>query len=117
MNNKKFSFLLTAFLIPCFFSCSSIMHVASFTASIAGATGLIDENIAESISRSTESIGNAAEVITPEMEYTVGVQVASQLLGEYPLYQNDDASRYLSKILHSLVLHSEKPELYKGYFI
>ena len=37
------------------------MHVASFTASIAGATGLIDENIAESISRSTESIGNAAE--------------------------------------------------------
>ena len=117
MNNKKLSFLLTAFLIPCVFSCSSIMHVASFTASIAGATGLIDENIAESISRSTESIGNAAEVITPEMEYTVGVQVASQLLGEYPLYQNDDASRYLSKILHSLVLHSEKPELYKGYFI
>ena len=117
MNKSKTTipFIITLCLLLS--SCSSIMYIASVTAEVAGMTGVIDQNVAHSISKSTESIGNAAEVITPEYEYIIGKQVAANLLGQYPLYSNNEATKYLNYICQSMVIHSEKPNLYKGYFV
>ena len=117
MNKQKLSIILTILLGISFTSCSSIMKIASISAELAGATGMIDKNVAHSISKSTEAIGNAAEVITPEAEYIIGKQVAAQLLGEYPLYRNKDATKYLNSICYTMIIHSEKPNLYKGYYV
>ena len=117
MNKSKTSILFIIVLSLLLSSCSSIMYIASVTAEVAGMTGVIDQNVAHSISKSTESIGNAAEVITPEYEYIIGKQVAANLLGQYPLYSNNEATKYLNYICQSMVIHSEKPNLYKGYFV
>lgn len=117
MNKQKLSITLIILLGISFTSCSSIMKIASISAELAGATGMIDKNVAHSISKSTEAIGNAAEVITPEAEYIIGKQVAAQLLGEYPLYRNKDATKYLNSICYTMIIHSEKPNLYKGYYV
>ena len=117
MNKSKTTipFIITLCLLLS--SCSSIMYIASVTAEVAGMTGVIDQNVAHSISKSTESIGSAAEVITPEYEYIIGKQVAANLLGQYQLYSNEDATKYLNYICQTIVIHSEKPNLYKGYFV
>ena len=117
MNKQKLSITLIILLGISFTSCSSIMKIASISAELAGATGMIDKNVAHSISKSTEAIGNAAEVITPEAEYIIGKQVAAQLLGQYPLYRNKDATKYLNSICYTMIIHSEKPNLYKGYYV
>ena len=117
MNRQKLSIILIILLGISFTSCSSIMKIASISAELAGATGMIDPNVAHSISKSTEAIGNAAEVITPEAEYIIGKQVAAQLLGQYPLYRNKDATKYLNSICYTMIIHSEKPNLYKGYYV
>ena len=117
MNKSKTSILFIIVLSLLLSSCSSIMYIASVTAEVAGMTGVIDQNVAHSISKSTESIGSAAEVITPEYEYIIGKQVAANLLGQYPLYSNNEATKYLNYICQSMVIHSEKPNLYKGYFV
>lgn len=117
MNKSKTSIIFIIVLSLLLSSCSSIMYIASVTAEVAGMTGVIDQNVAHSISKSTESIGNAAEVITPEYEYIIGKQVAANLLGQYPLYSNNEATKYLNYICQSMVIHSEKPNLYKGYFV
>lgn len=117
MNKEKIYSILIIVTGISLTSCSSIMQIASFSAELAGATGMIDSNVAHSISKSTTAIGNAAEVITPEYEYIIGKQVAAQLLGEYPLYKNNDVTKYLNSICYTMIIHSEKPNLYKGYFV
>lgn len=131
MNKLKSPILIIILSCFLFSSCSSILYITSLTAEIAGMTGAIDPSTANSIAKNTETlaksseaietaveaIGNAAEVITPEQEYVIGRQVAANLLGQYPLYSNHEATKYLNSICHAMVIHSEKPTLYKGYFV
>lgn len=63
------------------------------------------------------SVKNALEDITPEKEYIIGRAVASSALGTYSLYENPAATRYVNKICAVLTANSEKPYLYKGYFV
>jgi len=93
------------------------MNVTSYTAQIAGATGLIDADLATSISESSESIGKAAEAITPEQEYYIGRAVAGTIFYKYKVYHAPEVQLYLNKISKTLVMNSDKPVLYKGYYV
>lgn len=55
--------------------------------------------------------------ITPEDEYIIGRAVASSVLGQYKLYNNEKATEYVNKICSALVMNSYVPYLYKGYYV
>ncbi len=60
-------------------------------------------------------IANATHQITEEEEYYIGRSVAANILGQYPLWKNSEATRYLNLIGNALVLRSARPEIYGGY--
>jgi hypothetical protein len=47
------------------FSCKTVAAVVDVGAQVAGATGVIDKDTADAISKSSQAIGSAAEEITP----------------------------------------------------
>lgn len=117
MNKSKKLSLLVLLILFLFSSCSSIANMAGLSMMVAGSVGVVDKNIANSITNAAFSVGKAAEVVTPEAEYIIGRQVAAQLLGRYPLQENPEATKYLNSICQAIVINSEKPTLYKGYHV
>ena len=70
------------------------------------------------ISSSVESIEKASEVITPEEEYYIGRSVAASIASTYPVDQGSyHMTTYLNRICETLVMNSDKPYLYKGYYV
>jgi predicted Zn-dependent protease len=115
---KKLSFLLFVCILSImFFSCTSVSQIVSASAQIAGLTGVIDENVADGITTMSDAIGKAAEEITPSQEYYIGRAVAANILGKYELYFNPTVESYLNSICQAIVINSDKPELYKGYYV
>ena len=69
------------------------------------------------ITSSIQSIGKASEEITPEEEYYIGRSVAASIASTYTVDQNNKKmTSYLNKICETLVMNSDKPYLYKGYY-
>lgn len=115
---KKLSFLLFVCILSImFFSCTSVSQIVSASAQIAGLTGVIDENVADGITTMSDAIGKAAEEITPSQEYYIGRAVAANILGKYELHFNPTVESYLNSICQAIVINSDKPELYKGYYV
>jgi len=95
-------------------SCGTV----SILAQVAGATGLIDQNIANAISNSADAIGTAAEDITPEQEYYIGRSVAATILTSYKIYNGNQAlTSYLNLICAAIVIHSPRPDVFNGYHV
>ena len=70
------------------------------------------------ISSSVESIEKASETITPEEEYYIGRSVAASIATQFPVDQGSlQMTSYLNKICETLVMNSDKPYLYKGYYV
>ena len=70
------------------------------------------------ISSSVQSIEKASETITPEEEYYIGRSVAASIASTYPVNQgNLKMTTYLNRICETLVINSDKPYLYKGYYV
>ena len=65
-----------------------------------------------------QSTEKAAEDITPEEEYYIGRSVAASIATTYPIDQGSyKMTTYLNKICETLVMNSEKPYLFKGYYV
>ena len=63
-------------------------------------------------------IEKAAEDITPEEEYYIGRSVAATISTTYPVdHGSYNMTTYLNRICETLVMNSEKPYLYKGYYV
>jgi len=75
------------------------------------------ENVAASFKDAREASAKAHEVITPEQEYYIGRAVAANILAKYKVYNSPKTQKYLNNICHALTSLSERPELYKDYFI
>ena len=70
------------------------------------------------ITSSVQSIEKASETITPEEEYYIGRSVAASIATTYPVDQGSyQMTSYLNKICQTLVINSDKPYLYKGYYV
>jgi predicted Zn-dependent protease len=99
-------------------SCADFAGAVSTAAKAAGAAGLVDENLANSISASADAIGKAAEEISPEQEYYIGRAVGATILTNYKLDGSKKAlTDYLNKICDALVINSPRPEIYNGYHV
>jgi predicted Zn-dependent protease len=111
---------LAAGLAALFFlgSCGTLASAAGTGAQIAGAMGIIDQNTAAAIGRSSEAIGRAAETITPEQEYYIGRAVGANILGTYRIWTGNPAlTAYLNRICGAITVNSPKPEIYNGYHV
>jgi predicted Zn-dependent protease len=119
-KNTRIMLILLAVLgfLLTFGACGSLADAASIGAQVAGATGLIDEDMANAISTSADSIARAAEEITPEQEYYIGRAVGANIVKQYPLYTQSPAlTAYLNKICNAIVINSPRPEIYNGYHV
>ena len=118
MKNKLFllPLILTLIFAVVVFSCQTFMAIADVGAQIAGATGVIDQNMADAISLSARAIGTAAEDITPEQEYFIGRAVAANILGSYTIWNGDPAlTDYLNLICTAITINSPRPDVFNGY--
>ena len=101
-----------AFIIAAFTSCLSLPVPG-------GDEGFSPEMaVLGAITSSVESIEKASETITPEEEYYIGRSVAASIATQYPVDQgNVQMTSYLNKICETLVMNSDKPYLFKGYYV
>ena len=51
-------------------------------------------------------VASATHKINEEEEYYIGRAVAANILGQYPLWKNDDVTRYVNLVGNALVLRS-----------
>lgn len=65
--------------------------------------------------KGVELVSGAAHQISEEEEYYIGRAVAANILGQYPLWKNNDTTRYLNLIGKALVLKCSRPEIFAGY--
>jgi len=97
-------------------SCKTMAAITDVGAQVAGALGVIDQNVANAISQSARAIGTAAEEITPEQEYYIGRAVAANILTTYTLYNGNPAlTNYLNLICAAITINSPRPDVYNGY--
>jgi predicted Zn-dependent protease len=111
---KVFVFTLFVFPLALTLSC----QLVSKSAKIAGATGLIDRNTANAISKSSQAIGKAAEEITPEQEYYIGRAVAANILSTYRVWEGKpQLNAYVNRICNAIVINSPRPDIFNGYHV
>ena len=103
---------------------SAAFILASFTSCVSLPTPGGDEGFSTemavlgAITSSVESIEKASETITPEEEYYIGRSVASSIATQFPVdHGNLQMTSYLNKICETLVMNSDKPYLFKGYYV
>ncbi|MDR2478714.1 MAG: M48 family metalloprotease [Treponema sp.] len=109
---------ILAALVLVFGSCRHLAAVAGAGAQIAGAAGVIDQNTANAISKSSQAVGSAAEDITPEQEYYIGRAVGANILTNYKLWNGSPAlTAYLNRICRAITINSPKPEIFNGYHV
>ncbi|MDR1238604.1 MAG: M48 family metalloprotease [Treponema sp.] len=123
MNSKikRTGFIFFGALLPflgLLGACQTMSAVASAGAQIAGGLGVIDQETADAISKSSDAIGKAAEDITPEQEYYIGRAVGANILASYKIYTAAPGlTTYLNRICNSIVINSPRPEIYNGYHV
>ena len=103
------SSLFAAFILTGLVSCASLPEESGYSTEMA---------VFNAISSSVQSIEKASETITPEEEYYIGRSVAASIATTYPIDQGSlQMTNYLNRICETLVMNSDKPYLYKGYYV
>ena len=101
--------LCAALMISAFTSCVSLPEDDGYSSEMA---------VFGAITSSVQSIEKASETITPEEEYYIGRSVAASIATTYPIDQGSyQMTKYLNEICQTLVMNSDKPYLYKGYYV
>lgn len=65
--------------------------------------------------KGVEMVAGATHQISEEEEYYIGRAVAANILSQYPLWKNKSLNQYLNLIGKTLVLKSERPEIFGAY--
>ena len=111
---KKFStsiisVIFASLLLAGMTSCVSVPDDGGYSTEMA---------VFNAITSSVSSIEKASETITPEEEYYIGRSVAASIATTYPIDNGSyQMTSYLNKICETLVMNSDKPYLYKGYYV
>ena len=81
----------------------------------ADAGGFFDLGKLTSALKAGKSIIKAAEVITPEREYTIGRAVAATILNTHPALDDEELNLKINLIGQSMAVMSNRPEIFGGY--
>ena len=109
LHSSIISGLFAALLVTAFSSCASLPDDGGYSTEMA---------VFSAITSSVQSIEKASETITPEEEYYIGRSVAASIASTYPIDNTSyQMTTYLNRICETLVMNSDKPYLYKGYYV
>ena len=95
----------------------ALLGATVIAVSALAASSCATDTIVNSAANTVSAIGKATESITPEQEYYIGRAVAGTILENYKVYNNAVTQTYLNKICHAIAVNSDRPELYKGYYV
>lgn len=93
-------------------ACNTVVNT---TADVAVSTGVLSDQEAEAFKRANLSISRSFADISPEEEYYMGRSVSANIINRYQVKPHLKENQYLNLLGQSLVLHSNKPETFKGY--
>lgn len=65
--------------------------------------------------RTVEKVAKSFQDITPEQEYYIGRAVGATIAGQYPVYDDPEATKYLNLLGQTLAQASDRPETFGGY--
>lgn len=100
------------------FSCAGFGAVAQIGAAVGQATGVISQNTADAIVKSSQAFEKAFEEITPEQEYYIGRAVGANVLTNYKIRESKPALlSYVNLVCNALIINSPRPEIYNGYHV
>ena len=103
-----------------FTSCTSLTSAMGNMGDYMEATGVATDEESKFIANNLQLADAAAmknQNLTGELEYKIGRVAASEMLKYNPIIRNEYVNKYLNEICGTLVLNSEKPYLFKGYFV
>jgi len=75
-------------------------------------------NKAKKVKETAEKVEKVADTVRPineEEEYYIGRSVSAHILDKYNLLKNETLTAYINLIGLSLVINSERPEIFNGY--
>lgn len=103
------------FLALAVLGCRTLTQITEGLSDAAAAGGVITEDQATSIKRSTEALEKTFEDITPEQEYYIGRAVMATVLKTYRVWDNPAANRYVNLLGQTVARASDQPETFGGY--
>ena len=95
--------------------CETMEMAGELGAAVGEATGTINRQQAESITKGAAAVGKTFDDITPEQEYYIGRAVAATVLSKYKPYDISAGNEYLNVLGQGLALSSDRPETFGGY--
>ncbi len=113
MNTRRLISTVTFILaLTILFGCSAVTKIGT---QIGQGSGVISEDQANSINRTSEALQKTFADITPEQEYYIGRAVAATILETYPPLDNPAANAYVNELGQTLAMASDRPETFGGY--
>ena len=109
------TFLLSTLILSLGFTSCAVMNAMGGVASVVG--DITGNETLSAMGDSVSAVAEASASITPEQEYYIGRSVAASLLGSYKIYPDIVVTDYVNKVCRVLALNSQRPELYKGYYV
>ena len=104
-----------SFLPAMMAGCRALEEVTRVGTEIGTATGMITEEHAVSMKKTSKAISKSFEDITPQQEYYIGRSIGAVILDKYPADTNEAANRYLNLMGQTLARASDMPETFAGY--
>ncbi len=95
--------------------CQGMEEATTIGASLGQATGVFNDQQAESIIKSGKAVARGFQDITPEQEYYIGRAVGASILSQYPPFENRAANLYVNTLGQALAQVSDLPETFNGY--
>jgi predicted Zn-dependent protease len=92
--------------------CSTVTQVGGI---VGQATGVMNADQAEAMTKSAQAIEKTFEDITPQQEYYIGRAVAATVLVTYQPFDREEANAYLNLLGQTAAQFSTKPETFGGY--
>jgi len=100
-------------LLLCLSSCTPEMQ--QMGQSILGVTGLVSGSQASTLFTAFDQSSKALSGMSAEQEYYLGRAVSANILGKYPLVNNNALQSYVNRVGMTLAAMSERPETFGGY--
>jgi predicted Zn-dependent protease len=92
-----------------------IEQIAKVGGALGASTGLISQQNADSLVKTTRAVSRTFEDITPEQEYYIGRSIGAVILGKYPAYTDSAANQYVNRLGQTLARFSDMPDTFAGY--
>jgi len=104
-----------SFLPSMMAGCRALEEVTRVGTEIGTATGMITEEHAVSMKKTSKAISKSFEDITPQQEYYIGRSIGAVILEKYPVDADEAANRYLNRVGQTMARASDMPETFGGY--